>query len=291
MQGGKYLENVRINRSGTAANPITIAAFPGTRPVIESAEYPLEIDGSYFRIRGFVVQGARGTSSTNVYFESNAHHIELIRNEIRFSQDQGIYSEEETHDLFLIANRIHDNGRGHQPGQHQSHGIYLQGSDHLVVNNAVYDHPFGFGIQVYDQNRGSIIVNNTVVKSGHSGIVVGGSGGVSDITIRNNILAFNAKYGLQTDSACPTGPVAVDTNVIYGNRSGRVQGGCRHVAVGPNIGLSPRFVSFSLRRLGLRRSSPALDRAGPDFAPRTDIAGRRRPSGPGYDIGAFELLR
>lgn len=291
VRAGTYLENVEINRSGTAARPITIGAYPGERPVIESAEYPLEIDGAYFRIRGFVLQGARGLSSTNVYFESNAHHIELLRNEIRFSQDQGVFSEEETHDLFVLGNRIHDNGLDHQPGQHQSHGLYLQGRNHLVANNAIYDHPFGFGIQVYDQNEGSIIVNNTVVKSGHSGIVVGGSGGVSDITIRNNIIAFNSSFGVQMDSTCPTGEVAVDTNVIYGNPSGRVEPGCDAVIVEENIAKSPRFVALASRRLWLRRTSPARDRARADFAPRTDITGRRRPSGRGYEIGAYELVR
>lgn len=291
VRAGRYRENVEIRRSGTAARPITIGAYPGERPVIESAEYPLEIDGAYFRIRGFVLQGARGLSSTNVYFESNAHHIELLRNEIRFSQDQGVFSEEETHDLFVLGNRIHDNGVDHQPGQHQSHGLYLQGRNHLVANNAIYDHPFGFGIQVYDQNEGSIIVNNTVVKSGHSGIVVGGSGGVSDITIRNNILAFNSSFGVQMDSTCPTGEVAVDTNVIYGNSSGRVEPGCDTVIVEENIAKSPRFVALASRRLWLRRTSPARDRARADFAPRTDITGRRRPSGRGYEIGAYELVR
>jgi hypothetical protein len=290
VRAGVYRENVDVTRSGTPTSPITIAAFRGERPVIESAEYPLEIEGAYLRIRGFVVQGAKGTSSTNVYFESGAHHVELVRNSIRFSQDQGVYSEEETHDLFVIANRIHHNGRGHVPGQHQSHGIYLQGRNHLVANNAIHDHPFGFGIQVYDQNSGSIIVNNTVVKSGHSGIVVGGSGGVSDITIRNNVLAFNASYGVQMDSDCPTGPVAVDTNVIYGNPDGRVEGGCANVAVGANIAKSPQFISLPQRSLGLKRYSPALNRARADFAPRTDILGRRRPSGRGYDIGAFERV-
>jgi hypothetical protein len=288
VRRGTYRENVQLERSGTAAQPITIEALPGERPVITHSSYPLEIDAAYYRIRGFLLERARGTSSTNVYFESGAHHVELARNEIRYSQDQGVYAEEETHHLHILGNRIHDNGLGHVSGQHQSHGIYLQGKDHVAANNLVFNHPFGFGIQVYDQNSRSIIVHNTVVGSAHSGIVVGGSQGVDNITIRNNILAFNSKYGVQTDSDCPTGPVAVDSNVIFGNGSGPVQRGCAHLRVGTNISADPRFVSRSRRDFRLRRGSPAVDRARADFATRSDIVGHKRPLGRGYDVGAFE---
>jgi hypothetical protein len=289
VRAGVYRENVQLRRSGTAARPITIEAYPGQRPVVQHERYPFEIDAAYYRIRGFIIQRAKGTSSTNVYFENRAHHVELAGNEIRFSQDQGVYSEEETHHLHVLGNRIHDNGLGHLPGQHQSHGLYFQGRDHVAANNVIYNHPYGFGIQVYDQNSRSILVNNTIVGAAHSGIVVGGSGGVANITIRNNILAFNARYGVQTDSDCPTGPVAIDSNVIFGNRSGAVQRGCGRLVVGANVSADPRFVSR--RDFRLRRGSPAIDRGRAEYSPRTDIAGRRRPQGRGYDVGAYERAR
>jgi hypothetical protein len=288
VRRGIYRENVQLNRPGTATRPITLAAYRGERPVISHPAGPLEIDTGYWRVRGFVLERARGTSSTNVYFETRAHHIELSGNEIRFSQDQGVFSEEETHHLQIIGNRIHDNGLGHVSGQHQSHGIYLQGRLHLAVNNVVYAHPYGFGIQVYDQNSRSIIVNNTVTGAAHSGIVVGGEGGVDNITIRNNILAFNAKYGVQTDSDCPRGPVLIDANVIFGNGDGDIQRGCSQLRIGANVLANPRFASRPRRDFRLGPGSPAVDRARRDFAPRTDVLGRKRPRGRGYDIGAFE---
>jgi Right handed beta helix region len=288
VRRGLYRENVQLSRPGTAAQPITLAAYRGERPVISHSSGPLEIDTGYWRVRGFVLERARGTSSTNVYFESGAHHVELSASDVRFSQDQGIFSEEETHHLQILGNRIHDNGLGHVSGQHQSHGIYLQGRLHVAANNLVFAHPFGFGIQVYDQNSRSIIVNNTVTGAAHSGIVVGGEGGVDNITIRNNILAFNAKYGVQTDSDCPRGPVLIDANVIYGNGDGPVQRGCSQLRVGANVLADPRFAARGRRDFRLGRGSPAVDRARRDFAPRTDIQGRKRPVGRGYDIGAFE---
>lgn len=296
VRRGTYAQDHVVERAGTASAPITIAAYPGERPILRAGSssgdtYPIRITSgaAYVRVRGFVIERARGTSSTNVYFEGRAHHVELSRNEIRFSQDQGIFVEASARNIHIIGNRIHDNGRGHVSGQHQSHGIYIEGRDHLVANNVVHDHPHGFGIQIYPGNRGTVVVSNTIVGAGHSGIVVGGDDGVGNITIRNNVIAFNSRYGVQMDSDCPTGPVSIDRNVIHGNRSGSVQGGCSKVSTsGGNIFADPRFVSRPRKNFQLSPGSPAINRARGDFSLRTDARGRRRPQGGGYDVGAYE---
>lgn len=295
VRRGTYTDDHVLRRAGTASAPITIAAYPGERVVLRAPPssgdtFPLRISSgaAYARVRGFVIEGAKGTSSTNVYFEGRTHHVELSRNEIRFSQDQGIFADADTRNLQIIGNRIHDNGRGHVSGQHQSHGIYLEGADHLIANNVIWDHPYGFGIQIYPENSGTIVVHNTVVGSGHSGIVVGGDEGVRNITIRNNVLAFNSRYGVQMDSDCPTGSVPVDRNVIFGNRSGGVQGGCSAVRASDNFNSDPRFVSRARKNFQLRPGSPAINRARPDFSLPVDARGRSRPRGGGYDVGAYE---
>jgi hypothetical protein len=118
---------------------------------------------------------------------------------------------------------------------------------------------------------------------------VGGDGGVANITIRNNILAFNEKYGVQMDSDCPVGAVDVDWNVIYGNGDGTIESGCSNVRTsGGNLAVDPHFVSRTAQVFQLGRRSPAVDRARPDYSPRTDVRGGKRPRGGGYDIGAFE---
>ena len=298
VRRGMYVQDHVIERSGTRTAPITVAAYPGERVVLRAAAtsgdtYPLRVSSgaAFFRIQGFILELAKGDSSTNVYFEGSAHDVELSRNEIRFSQDQGVFVENSTRNIHIIGNRIHDNGRGHQSGQHQSHGIYIEGADHLVANNVVHGHPYGFGIQIYPENEGTIVVHNTVVGSGHSGIVVGGDGGVSNITIRNNVLAFNARYGVQMDSDCPSA-VTIDRNVIHGNRSGAIQGGCSGVDTsGGNLTSNPRFVAPGSRDYRLSPGSPAINRARGDYSLRVDARGRRRPLGGGYDVGAFEGVR
>jgi hypothetical protein len=296
VRRGTYVHDHVLERAGSRTAPITIAAYPGERVVLRAASgsgdtYPLRIasGAAYARVQGFVLELAKGESSTNVYFEGRAHDVELSRNEVRFSQDQGVFAEASTRNLHIIGNRIHGNGRGHVSGQHQSHGLYIEGRDHLIANNVVYDHPFGFGIQIYPENEGTTVVSNTVVGSGHSGIVVGGDGGVGDITIRNNVIAFNARYGVQMDSDCPTGAVPIDRNVIYGNGDGAVQGGCSRVNTsGGNVTSDPRFVSRAGRNFQLRPGSPAINGARPDFSLRIDARGRKRPRGGGYDLGAYE---
>jgi Right handed beta helix region len=296
VRRGTYAQDHVVERAGTPRAPITIAAFPRERVVLRAGSssgdtYPMRVasGAAYVRIQGFVLERAKGRSSTNVYFEGSAHHVELTRNEIRFSQDQGVFAEASTRNLHIIGNRIHDNGIGRVSGQHQSHGLYIEGRNHLIANNVIYDQKAGFGIQIYPQNQGTIVVSNTVVGNGHSGIVVGGDDGVGNITIRNNVLAFNSSYGVQMDSDCPTGPVAIDRNVIHGNSDGAVQGGCSRVSTsGGNTHSDPRFVSRARKNFQLASGSPAINRARGDFSLRTDVRGRKRPRGGGYDVGAYE---
>ena len=287
VRAGTYFEDLEFDRAGTASAPISVEAYPGEQPILNPvAGHPLVVssDGAYFRLSGFVVEKAPGTSGGNI--DVYGHDVELSGNEIRLGTDQGIYTAEESANVHVLANWIHHNGKGIA---HQSHGIYLQGSDHYVANNVIHDHPKGFGIQVYDLNHGSVIVGNTIVASGHSGIVVGGSGGVSDVVVRNNVLAFNARYGVQRDSTCPTSNVTVDHNVIYGNPSGAVQSGCPAIdtSVG-NIFADPSFLDYVARDLRLAADSPALDEALADWTPTTDAEGAPRPQGSGPDVGAYE---
>jgi hypothetical protein len=293
--GGTYVEDLVMSRSGTPDAPITIAAEAGETAVLQPAAregdtYAIRFaeEASYVRLQGFVIEGATGISSTNVYFEDEVHDIELAANEIRFSQDQGVFSERTTSNLTLVGNRIHDNGRGHVPGQHQSHGMYIEGRGHLIANNVIYDNPEGFGIQIYPANEDTIVVNNTILRSGHSGIVMGGSDGVDGLVVRNNIVAGNEDYGISMDDSCPTDSV-VDTNLVYENEGGGVEGGCDGVDTsGRNFTADPDFIDAERDHFGLRRTSAAIDRARVAWTPLTDVRGRQRPWGASGDIGAYE---
>jgi hypothetical protein len=293
VRRGTYRQNLIMRRSGTALAPITVAAYPGERVVLHAASrsgntYPVQITGSYFRLRRFVIEKGLGTSDANVYLWDGAHHIELSRNKIRYGQDQGVFADDTTSYLQFLGNRVHDNGLNHVSGQHQSHGFYIEGSHDLLANNVVYNHPYGFGIQLYPANHDTIVVDNTIAASAHSSVVVGGSGGVYNVTIRNNIL-YGGNRGVEMDSTCPTGPVYIDHNVIYAYRVVPIQGGCSSVDTGSgNIFANPRFRDYASRNLRLQTGSPAIDAGLSDWSMQKDFDGRTRPQGAGPDIGAFE---
>ena len=97
-----------------------------------------------------MIEKAPGNSGGNV--DVYGHHVEISRNEVRLSQDQGVYTEEGSQHVQILNNSIRRNGQG---VIHQSHGIYLQGDDHLVAGNVINGHE-GFGIQVYDKGQRAV---------------------------------------------------------------------------------------------------------------------------------------
>jgi parallel beta-helix repeat protein len=222
-----------------------------------------------------------------VYLYGGAHDDEISGNEVTGSADQGIFVDRPTSGIQIVGNRIHDNGAG-LPGQHESHGIYVEGGNDLIANNVVYNHPHGFGVQIYPANTGTVVVDNTIVASARSGIVIGGSEGVSNITIRNNILAGNGSYGVEMDDSCPTSAV-IDHNLFWANPRGGVESGCGGVdASGGNLNANPLFVDYRRRNLHLRPGGRALGYALPRDSLPFDAEGRKRPRA-GADVGAYEL--
>jgi len=292
VRKGVYEESIRIQRSGTRDAPITLAAYRGEQVVVRPRPaggdtYAIQVSAPFIRIRGLVLEGASGTSSANVFLDEDASSVELRANQIRNGQDQGIVTDSETSNVQIIGNIVHGHGAG-LPGQHQSHGMYVNGTRHLIVNNVVYNHPRGFGIHIYPNNDGTIVAGNTVAFNELGGMVVGG-GDVSNITIRNNIFAYNGRYGISiTDDAEGT---RIDTNLLYRNTSGDIRSKADGVTIGENTTAPPRFASGRARNFHLTRGSAAIDRALAAYAQVVDLDGVIRPQGRAPDIGAFEWAR
>jgi Periplasmic copper-binding protein (NosD) len=285
VHNGTYAENLQMDRAGSPVAPITVEAAPGEHPIVDAAgSHPLEVgsSGAYFRFRGFVIRDAPGNSGGNV--DVYGHHVEISGNEVTNSQDQGVYTDEDSHHVQILGNWIHHNGQG---VIHQSHGIYLQGDDHLVANNVIHDHPEGFGIQVYDKGDRAIVTGNTITGAGHSGIVVGGSGGVSGVHVHNNVLAFNNHWGVSNDSSCPTASVA-DHNVLFANDNGPTRGCPGLSFAGGNRTTDPLFANYAARDFHLLPGSSAVDYGLIPYSPFADHAGVARTYGAGPDAGAFE---
>jgi len=298
VRAGLYTESLIATRSGTAKAPITIANAPGERPILRpapgAAAYPLEVwNAAYLRFSGLVIEGAVGSSTANVFVAGTSSHVEISRCVVRDSEQQGVFTARTTHDVSLLQNRIYDNGRPGEPDQ--NHGIYLEGTGHLVADNVVYDQPHGFGIQLYPDANRVLVVDNTIVGNSLGGIVIGGNGSttVSHSVIANNVSAFNGGPGIvgyYRSGPVGNGNVAV-ANLVWGNVGGSVELDAAPtpvVSLSATVDADPRFVDRTGGDFRLRAGSPALDRAASAYSTATDARGIRRPQGRGYDIGAFE---
>jgi Right handed beta helix region/Protein of unknown function (DUF1565) len=296
VRRGIYSANLLMSRHGRASAPITIAAYPHERVVLRPGSggdsYPITIDsGAYFRLHGFTIERASGISSANVYITGTANHVELSGNIIRYGQNNGVLTDSTTSHVYILGNRIYDNGSQQtQDAGYQSHGIYLEGANDLVANNVIYDHPYGFGLQIYPVNHQTVVVDNTIVASDHSAIVLGAddTGDISDIIIRNNIL-YGDNFGIEQYANCPLGSVA-DHNLVFAYHEAPIMGGCGSglSTHGGNFFANPLFVNYTGHNFKIRSGSPANDRASVAYSERTDFAGRPRPQGAGPDIGAYE---
>lgn len=292
VRAGTYTQDLVMTRAGTSANPITISAYPGETPILHAAStsgdtYPMQFGSgaAYVRLSGFILENAIGTSSANIYFYGNANHIEVSGNIIRNSQDQGIYTENTTSYIHIISNKIYNNGLNHQAGQHQSHGIYIEGSYDLIANNLIYDHPFGFGIQVYPQNTNTVIVNNTIANNAHSGIVLGT---VSSIVIRNNIITNNSSWGIERAGTVSSS--FLDHNLFYANSGGNQEGGSISGldSSGGNLTVDPLYINYASRDLRLQNTSPGINAGLSAWSMSADYPGVTRPQESAPDIGAYE---
>ena len=286
VRAGSYPEWATETRSGTARAPISLRAYPGEHPVITGR---LKIEGSFFCVTGFRFEGGTPANMKGVLiYPAGAHHIEIFRNKIVNAIMSGIYvgdEEDPSGDVSIIGNYIRGNGTHDK----FDHGVYFghvnQGliSNNLVVGNRA------LGLKIAPEANDVTVTQNTVVGNGTSGIIVGGeeSWSSNDNLVVNNVVALNAEWGVRSywEERIGTANLAL-RNLVFANRSGAFWFPRGGLVEQQSIAANPKFVGHGNYRL--RAGSPAVNRAIPAFSMPFDFAGRRRPSGPAPDLGAFE---
>lgn len=294
--------------SGTQASPITLKGYPGeAMPTILGY---FTIGGNNIVISGLLFDGPTGLVDANppnppverspiAVYGSN---VEINHSEIRNSLSRaGIYLQD-AYNTRLIGNYIHDNGNFSDPSTaNLDHGIYFASGSGLIANNLI-ERNYAFGVHLYPSASNVIVQQNTIVRNGRSGVIIGGwttncpnTGCPPQPTnnlIVNNIIAFNAYYAFQSFELTTTGHI-IKNNLLWGNAGGdfptdeRLTRGLTFVNQN-NIQADPRFVGASDYRL--QTSSPAIDAALNLYTQPDDYNFNPRPQGAASDIGAFEAL-
>lgn len=227
-------------KSGTASAWITMAGYPGERPVIKyrfiqpsgtGAPYgPIKAWGNrgYFLFKNFIVDGETSADTTSWYIRDGAHHFTLEDIEMRGIRSTGLFV---MGDGVIVRNcTIHD-GVPHLTSRR--YAIYISaGSDVLIENNELYGFAGG-GITVFANStlisnliiRNNRIHDNNTMNSPQAGIDVykEPAATFTNVQVYKNVVY---KHGLTSPHPHPSGirvgngviGVKVWNNTIYGNK-------------------------------------------------------------------------
>ncbi len=317
VRTGVY-DAVRIARSGEDGAPIVLAAFPGEHPVIDasdSGDRAIEIRaGSGTEAIGWLT--IQGFELRNAPYEGikyyNAHHLTIRHNEIHHNVNQGVLGSG-GHDIVVDGNVIHDNGlacprcdkRGTKNRWH--HGMYAHGQHYVVVNNVFYLNA-AFGLQIsgdpYDpsQHPGPefagasdwLVAHNVFAfQKDNSGAVVQYEE-ATGVRFYNNVFYMNSRNTENTNGihfSGAGGGHVIENNLFFTDRDvDQIDSPELYTERNNVYGSDPAFVDDASFDFRLTPGSPAIDRGLdlPEVA--RDFLGVTRPQGPGFDIGAFELV-
>lgn len=288
VRGGAYPEWLTFSRSGSSANPITLTSYPGERATVTGR---LKITGSYIRVSGLRFEGGTAANASDVLvYVSGGDHVEVSNSELTGAAMSAVYVGDPGNgaDSFhFVSNRVHDNGTHYN----LDHGIYCGTARGALIANNLFERSYAYGIHLYPDCDGAVVTQNTVVGSGRSGIIVGGESTTADgNVVVNNVVAFNADYGVRSYWGGPTGSNnVVRDNLFFGNPAGNLASGSLAAGLSyiDNVVADPLFVNRQGGNYQLAAGSPALSRAVAAYSLATDLNGSSRLSG-SADLGAFE---
>jgi parallel beta-helix repeat protein len=294
LTDGSYAATQRLDWSanGTSTAPITIAAAPGSRPVVYTM---INMSGSYLRLQNLIIDknnqptdsrpGARpaqtgGQPGGNIgVWLNSCNSCVLEGNEIRNTTMSGLFVSDSSQ-VTITRNFIHDVGT-----TSDDHGIYFHdgGAGSTISNNLIL-RAYDFGIHLYPSPSGLRVVNNTIAASGTRGLTGGGGAGIildgTNIAIANNIFVDNRGGAVNVWIASSN---SAYNNVYWNNGSSDTNGGIALPGAN-NVHVNPQFVSAT--DFHPSAGSPAIGAGASSYAPPVDIDGRTRHVPP--DAGAYE---
>jgi hypothetical protein len=175
LLGGTFVENVSIERPGTAAQRIVLRSAPGTRARIEG--YLVIRDSANFvTVRNLDVDG-HGVGPITVHVYGDHALLDGLdvtnRNKLNVTNTGSCILLGRVglpvHHAVVQRSRIHHCGSsGHD------HGIYAEfPRDAVIRDNYIYASP-GYGISMYPDAQRTLITRNVIDGNGHGNITFSG---------------------------------------------------------------------------------------------------------------------
>jgi hypothetical protein len=290
---------LHLGASGTASSPIVLQSQVRGGAVIDGQNasdrnVAIYIDGSYNIVEGFEIRNGPNSGIT-IWGNGN----QILDNEIHNNGNpastsgngcDGVYDNEGTSGNIYAGNYIHNNGRS--GGSNLDHGLYLCGNNEWVINNVVTANDSrGLQIAGYTTTSNMKVLNNVFAWNGVDGVTIWQD--MNGITIENNIIYQNGRYGVQF-SAATGGGVVIDHNILYGNAAGSYYftdvSSTVSYSLGTTISSNPLFVNGASSGFNahLGPGSPAIG-AGYNLSSSftTDLAGATRTASGTWDLGAY----
>ncbi len=253
-----------------------------------------EIKNNYIQDGGNPVWGGEG-----IVAKQNSYNGLIHNNVVSNVKSTGIYVDAyalNVDNISVYNNRLYNTGNNGIGISAEAGGT---ANDIHIYNNIVSGAQVGIRIPEYNDGTKSDIknievINNNIYNNGGSNL--GGGGGIwigqypnsyiNGLVVRNNIVSQNYQYQIMQTPNANNANIVIDNNLIDG-----YNGYTNEILGTSNITGNPLFVNTNGGDFHLQSTSPAIDKGSPVNAPNIDFDGKYRPSGSGYDIGAFEYSR
>ena len=292
----------RTTKGGTATGYLTFISDTKWGAKVTGTDCdPIQSNGPYVQIINFdvtdqtCVQGITANGSFSRIIGNRVHDMPGTQATAAIVGDCCSYS---STGIQIIGNVVDNVGPWGQVNT--THGIYIA-SAYGVVEDNIVTRAASACIQSYHGATHLIVSNNTVANCGRYGIQISADPTVmvnDYTTVDNNIVVNGGQYGIHEGSSLGSHNVYYN-NIFYNNPNGNVWS---DVQVGNVTLTSAQFSALFVNYTGditgdyhLRSGAVAIDAgttacaAGVSLCvPTLDLAGRTRPRGAAYDIGAYE---
>jgi hypothetical protein len=219
VKSGTYAEQVVINKSGTAGNPITIAAAPGATAVIDASNESFDEEGiitisnhNHITLRGLTVKN----SPYYCIHITGAKNILVEKVKVDGCYHGGIVFDQGCDTVKALQNDVKGTDKcGEGCGTHEA--ITFSETTNFVAANNYVHHGIKEGIDAKDGSSNGLIYDNEVANMGQVGIYLNHA---TNVKIYRNKVHHTGSSAFQVavgDLAMNTHKT--DNNEIYQNEA------------------------------------------------------------------------